>query len=575
VNRHWSAAAVAATHIIEVSLDASESRRVGVLQWIEKHGLLLSQLKLHGGHGLMSSLPCPGLRELLIRGSTLQLTPRGGQPGLLHAATGLTQLVLLRATVLGAQQLTALSVLTDLQHLVLSELQEPSLQYAAVPEHLLSQLQRLTHLQIVSGLSDAALQHLSCLTNLQQLQLERLGADTTPAAVEHVARLQQLTCLLLEGAHFTLGDVSTPSVAALTGLSVLQLHACNGMQAGMLSTLTSLQVLQLQLTPVESAGQFLTLLPKLRRLTALELDAALVQGAPSTSAYVALTANSNLQALQLSSAWLPAGAWDAMFPAHGLQAPAQLTSLRLAYCEEQIGGKALEGLVRCCPRLERFHLSGRAQLGSSLRQLRQLSVLTELGLSHVTGDVAEVVAQLPGLSSLVFMQPSYVSDHGVMQLTQLTRLTYLWVSSECLSREMRTAGNRTMLQLVSWLLPADATAHHTCLHGHTVSELRRQSCSVLWTQMHVVDWPGAAPTARCYKLPSQSKGVHALLACNSVDSVQRVAAASASSAAAASAAAAAASAANLYRHFRSCGVIGLCILSCGNAGCRHLRAAIK
>lgn len=466
VNRHWSAAAVVSTRSIDVFADAPESKRIGVLKWLDKHGLLLSQLKLYGGHGLvMASLPCPGLRELLIHGFHLQLTPRGGQPGLLHAATGLTQLVLLRATVLGgSQQLTALSVLTDLQHLVLSELQEPSLQYAAIPGCLLSHLQQLTHMQIVSGLSDAALQHLSRLTNLQQLQLERLGADTTPAALAHVALLQQLTSLLLEGAHFTLGDVSTPSVAALTGLSVLQLHACNSLEPGLLSTLTSLHVLQLKLSPLEGAAegaeQLLALLPKLRQLTALELHAALVQEAPSASAYSALTANSKLQALQLSSAQLPAGAWDAMFPAHGLQAPAQLTFLRLAYCEEQLGEKALEGLVRCCPKLESFHLSGRAQLGWSLTQLRQLSALTELGLSHVTDEVAGKVAQLPGLSSLLFVQPSSVSDRGVLQLTELQRLTYLWVASEGLSREMGTPGNRTMLQLVSG---PSATQLHGCM----------------------------------------------------------------------------------------------------------------
>jgi hypothetical protein len=457
---------VAATRSIEVALLNHKSRRLGVLQWLEKHGLLLSQLKLYGGPGLVvSSMPCPGLRELLIHGFKLQLTPRGGQPGLLHAATGLTQLVLLRATVLGgSQQLTALSVLTDLQHLVLSELQEASLQYAAVPGCLLSQLQQLTHLQIVAGISDAALQHLSCLTNLQQLQLERLGADTTPAALKHVAHLQQLTCLLLEGAHFSLGDVSTPSVAALTGLSVLQLHACNGLEPGMLSKLTSLQVLQLNLTPVEGtaegAGQFLALLPKLRQLTALELHAALVQEAPSASAYSALTADSTLQVLQLSSARFPAGAWDAIFPAHGLQAPAQLTFLRLLYCEEQIGGKSLPGLVQCCPKLESFHLSGKAQLGSSLTQLCQLSALTELWLSHVTDEVASIVAQLQGLSSLHFVQPSTVSDRGLLPLTALQRLTNLLVSSEGLSRRMGT-GFGTMLRLVSWLLAADATADHT------------------------------------------------------------------------------------------------------------------
>jgi hypothetical protein len=260
----------------------------------------------------------------------------------LQKTTGLTQLALQRVTLLPArgsaqQQLMVLSGLSSLQHLELSELQDQqSLQYASLPSSVLQRLVQLTHLHLEGGLSDAPLQHLSCTTSLQQLRLQRLGADTTPAALEAVSVLQQLTCLLIEGAHFTLGDVSTPSLTALTGLRSIQLHSCNALEPAVLSRLTAVQELQLRLTPLEGGEEgtvtFLTLLPKLHQLTALQLTAALTHAAPAAAAYSALTANSQLQDLWLSHATLgtasAAEAWSHLFPLLGQQLT-QLTALHL------------------------------------------------------------------------------------------------------------------------------------------------------------------------------------------------------------------------------------------------------
>lgn len=204
----WHEAAQAT--ITAIAADAPDGKQQAVLHWIRRRGplLQLQQLSLSGGHGIvLAALPCPSLQQLkLSHGFNLLFTPGFGHAGVLHGITRLTQLELLRVTVLGgSQQLVALSTLTGLQHLVLSELQDPSLQYAAVPGCL------LPHLHIVCGLSDATLEHLSCLTRLQQLQLERHGAGTTPAALTGISHLVLVTGLLLEGAHFTLGDASSPA----------------------------------------------------------------------------------------------------------------------------------------------------------------------------------------------------------------------------------------------------------------------------------------------------------------------------------------------------------------------------
>lgn len=477
----WQKAAEAT---ITAIADAPHGKQQAVLHWLHRRGplLQLQQLSLTGGHGIvLSALPCPSLKQLhLIHGFRLLLAPRAGSPGVLHGIRQLTRLVLLRFTLLGgSQQLAALSTLTGLQHLVLRELQDSSLQCAAVPGCLLPHLPQLTHLHMVCGLSDATLQHLSCLTHLQELQLERLGACTTPAALEGISGMTMLTDLLLEGAHFTLGDASTPGLARLASLHVLQLHACHGLQPSLLSALTGLHDLQLQLTPIEGAGEgagsFVSLLPRLCQLTTLLLQGAHVHEAPSSHAYASLLASSKLQRLQLSNARLPGGAWQALFPQAVVEraaAPARnrLTSLRICYCEEHISETTLQGVTRCCPELKTLHLHGTLQQRGALpaatphplSSLQRLSQLTELSLSDVNDTAAAALSRLTSLSSLMVIQPSSISDVGVLRLAALQQLTYLWVDSEGLSRALASAGSAgNLLHLVSLLLPCASLVNHT------------------------------------------------------------------------------------------------------------------
>jgi hypothetical protein len=101
----------------------------------------------------------------------------------------------------------------------------------------------------------------------------------------------------------------------------------------------------------------------------------------------------------------------------------------------------------------------------SAAALQQLSSLTELSISHVGDDWAgHVLAALTGLSSLMIVQPSSVTDVGVLQLKTLKHLSSLWVASEGLSRELCMSGTRGILQLVSaalqpaLIVPGDVNA---------------------------------------------------------------------------------------------------------------------
>lgn len=466
----WAAAVVSSTNAVSTYHETTADTVGSLLQWLDRHGSFITQLQLHMGHGMrLASLPCPLLHVLLVNEFKVQLVPRSSQRGLLHAATKLTHLTMQHVTVLeGSKQLTALSVLTGLQHLVLQGVQEPGGDYAALPGSLLRPLVQLTHLHIECGLSDAALQHLSCLSALQHLQLERLGAAATSAALSSLQALQSLTCLFLEGAHFSLTSSTTPHLRLLLCLQALQLHACNGLEPVLLSKLTLLETLELWLTPLcndfdsgpepsTATERFFALLPKLTRMTALVLHYALHDSAPTAAAYAAITASSRLQSLDLCSTVIPVGAWQHIFPLQGRQL-LQLSSLNLRLNirnrQQGIDGSGLQGLVHTCPSLQQLELSRAVQTGASLTALQQLSALTQLSISRVDDKLSvDLLQRLTRLQVLYIQPPNTLTDAGLLQLTALRQLRYLRVESDQLSGAVSTSEGEPgfwRLTLVSW-----------------------------------------------------------------------------------------------------------------------------
>jgi hypothetical protein len=115
-----------------------------------------------------------GLHSLTLTDALVQLTAGSQQLGVLHSCKALTSLSLRNCNVLDTSaQLAGLSVLKDLQELrvvwdascIRRVAQPPSL----LPGSLLSQLVKLTSIDLSSPMRFEHLQHLTCLTGLQEL----------------------------------------------------------------------------------------------------------------------------------------------------------------------------------------------------------------------------------------------------------------------------------------------------------------------------------------------------------------------------------------------------------------------
>jgi hypothetical protein len=261
---------------------------------------------------VLRSLPCPQLRHLHLQGLRLQLEPSNGCPGVLHDCTGLTALALQDCALEEVSDASAaIAAIPELQHLTLennqhvfgdlsrfplAQLQQPSmlthlsiqsydfdqrirpkqleqpsalvnLQHLrlgyvpndGVPGGVPSQLQKLTRLQ----LSFCArcnvveqLQHLSSLTALQSLSVEREGlvAEDIKSGIRAVPQLTQLSISTWGFPYaFTFSTVSTGSWACLEALQSLDLADCI-VQPAALARLTQLRALSLKVWTLSGGG---------------------------------------------------------------------------------------------------------------------------------------------------------------------------------------------------------------------------------------------------------------------------------------------------------------------------------
>lgn len=250
----------------------------------------------------MPALPCPNLKQLDLERCYFRLSERFDS--ILHDCTGLTHLRLERC-LLAEQQpsIAALSTLTKLQHVELNLVEHYGLD---VPSTLLLSLTKLTHLGFGLDREDAKawLQHLSSLTDLQQLSIYQQGSRATcsPSTTPGLSRLTALTSLRLE--------CVTLDPALLRDIST-QLQSFHIDQVDLV---TDGPHAHAAAAPSGAAAQLLSCIAGMTRLQQLCLG-PLPYFPAEAAAYTALTASSNLQQLQLSDNGWPDGIWQAMFTA--------------------------------------------------------------------------------------------------------------------------------------------------------------------------------------------------------------------------------------------------------------------
>jgi Leucine-rich repeat (LRR) protein len=464
--------------------------------WLERHRTTLTNLTQCSVEGVLDNmmflpdldtLPCPQLSQLHLKDLYVE-----GSPGVLQDCTGLTALDLETCEVLdvsaAAAAITALSGLRSLRLTVREEEEDDSLlaelaglplqlthlklhadtmepeeagpllqqlsrlvnlQHLelgrlppdAVPDGMLSQLSKLTCLDINFDRGNHVAEkfrHLSSLTALQQLSVRSFGQTAGDFSV--IERLSQLTSLYVKNTDRYFQTASThmwvPKAGFLTALRSVMLTGCR-LQVKALSSCTQLQ--ELSLDCVQDWGgatvqELLVVVSQLSQLTVLGLQTKglkLTQPPPAADAFTALTASSKLVKLFLrlggeappDCTLFKPGAVHPKLRAAGLQWP----------CQPQI-----QQLCSCCPSLEILvcHLTSNFS-NTALQPLLQLSALTRLDVSNVGAAVATVVnvaAQLTGLKHLQLdgLDCSYAgrAHPALLQLTALTRLQHLGIRGQ-------------------------------------------------------------------------------------------------------------------------------------------------
>lgn len=303
----------------KISLRSRDARVRRFAFWLERHNTSLTSLvqcafvderqSLPHMHGM--KLPWPQLHEMHLE--KVDLGAAGEFPSVLHGCTGLTALKLRwckvqdkRAASAAMNAIAALSTLehldlthfvddrervvevhpelqplTQLTHLSLDlalesqQLQDltssanlvhlslPNIIHAGVPGVLPFQLVKLTFLQIdcCAGDTPEQLQHLSCLTALQELSVAWRASNHLPGfegnvpSIEHLSKLLSLKVKGLSTITHSpdSSSTSTHSWARLTALKCLHLEECP-VQLEVLATCTQLQALSLRHVQVPYYG---------------------------------------------------------------------------------------------------------------------------------------------------------------------------------------------------------------------------------------------------------------------------------------------------------------------------------
>lgn len=440
VQRRWATAAAAATSNIKL-------RRVSVQQleqlqaWLQQHGRHLRHLDLEGDYDLLPSngnlqypklaeLPCPHLLELRLSHLELwlatrqpvgQLALQGQQPGVLSTCTGLRLLYLDDCWLQQPQDdLAMLAAATSLRSFTLRYPRDRTGSHTNVFPGGLAQLTFLGWASYADNSS--SMQQLARLTGLRSLRL--LLNLVQPAALEALSQLQQLTSLCF--LHMDFSSASMTWLEQLTGLQMLDLHACNDIDTAVLPRLAALQHLVMfschvrsgnrpvpavqarsmplqhldmefiRLDDSEAVRAFMGLLSMCKDLRHLHFHICPRFVSQDPSAYSALTASSQLTYLSLDTMGPSGLVSEQLFPA-GALFPALVEMC--IYLSSLTGGD-VGRIVSSCPALQTLRLLGNPT-SAACAALQALPRLRSLRVEEVS-DVATAreLAKLTRLTSL-------------------------------------------------------------------------------------------------------------------------------------------------------------------------------
>ena len=422
----------------------------GLQAYLQSHGTVVVNLDLKPAltplHWLpyaLQQLPCPGLLQLQLTDTLVQFTaiPGSQQPGILSSCTSLTSLCLLNCYVMDpSQHLGALSVLQDLQELVVrwdaDSSRRASQPLSLLPGSLLSQLVRLTSIYLSNTMRFGSLEHLSCLSGLQQFRVV-LAAEAKQESFSGVDQLQHLTSLRLDchqsQQSIAVGVKCQPDLSKLTTLKELDVWACKDFKPVVLQQMRSLQDLAIRRTNLSGdargTSNMLRMLRVLKGVKQLDLEGTLQHPAVQLKDYTALTCLSSLGVLVMSHCSLPAGLWQKL--AETNTPMRSVWSLNIDYCTaEPLGTDGLSSLVKCFPSLVGLSCVQSTQRNIQWTPLQQLYYLQALHTTEIDDTDVPVLASLQHLTELKVMSPSSITDLGLLKLTALYKLEHLHVTGD-------------------------------------------------------------------------------------------------------------------------------------------------
>jgi hypothetical protein len=251
VSKHFLEAAVSATTTLR--LKKGECADTDNLQlWLKNRGQGVEQLQIKAAPGTISNIACPKLRKVLLRDSTVDMSPGSQLFQDLTAATQLTGMSFRNVVFQDEPDFLKLfQALPSLQAVELDKLQVTGSMLADTSARLLASWGLP-----VFCFTDNGMQLLSQFTKLNYLHLHAVR-DVTGAGIEALCNLPALTEVYLSGLTCSLNSSTVPSIVKWTSLKALGVSfdvGSAGLDLNVLASMTRLSSVCLVQVSLPTAG---------------------------------------------------------------------------------------------------------------------------------------------------------------------------------------------------------------------------------------------------------------------------------------------------------------------------------